>query len=81
MPRPTLAIPSLLAGLFLALTTTAVWAQETMSGLPQPSELAGQSLRPYWHVFIAYAVAIVVVMGWVVSISKRLREVEESIGN
>lgn len=41
--------------------------------------MAQQSLRPYWHVFIAYAVTIVLVLGWVVSISRRLKDVEERL--
>ena len=81
MRIPVLTIRALLTALLFALATTAAWAQETMPGLPQPSELAAQSLRPYWHVFTAYAIVIVLVMGWVVSISKRLREVEERLGD
>lgn len=53
-------------------------AQE-MQGLPRASELATQSLRPYWHVFAAYAIAIVLIGGWAVSISRRLRDVEERL--
>ncbi len=37
-------------------------------------------LRAYWHVFIAYSIVIVLVLGWVISIGRRLREVEERIG-
>ena len=44
------------------------------------SQMAQQSLRPYWHVFIAYAIAIALVLAWVMSIGKRLREVEERLG-
>lgn len=64
-------------GLLLLLTSDPGWAQEmemTTSG-----GLAQQSLRPYWHVFIAYAIAIVLVLGWVVSISRRLKDVEERL--
>lgn len=43
-------------------------------------ELARQSLRPYAHVFIAYALAWLVVLGWVVSIGRRLGRVEEEVG-
>lgn len=41
--------------------------------------LAAQSLRPYWHVFIAYALAWVLVFGWVVSIARRLGRVQRDI--
>jgi len=36
--------------------------------------------RPYWHVFAAYAVAWVLVFGWVISMARRLRRVEERLG-
>ena len=55
----------------------AVAAQET-PGLP-PGALAEQSLRPYWHVFIAYAIVIVAVMVWAGSIAKRLSYVEDRL--
>jgi hypothetical protein len=46
-----------------------------------PSEgLARQNLRPYWHVFIAYAIAILLVAGWAGSIAKRLGDVERRLG-
>lgn len=39
-----------------------------------------QSLRPYWHVFIAYAAVWLILMGWVVSISRRLARIERTTG-
>ena len=60
----------------LALTSVPAWAQE--AAMPAAG-LARQSLRPYWHVFIAYAIAIVLVLTWVVSISRRLRDVEDRL--
>lgn len=36
--------------------------------------------RPYWHVFIAYAIAWVLVFGWLIAIGRRLRSVEERLG-
>ena len=59
----------------LAVTSSGLAAQE----LPG-SAMAEQSLRPYWHVFIAYAIAIVLVLGWVISIGRRLKDVEERLG-
>jgi CcmD family protein len=67
----------LIVGLLMAVSSLPLWAQE-MPGLPA-SGMAQQSLRPYWHVFIAYAVAILLVLGWVVSISKRLKDVENRL--
>lgn len=55
-----------------------VGAQE-MESLPQASQLATQSLRPYWHVFAAYAIAIVLIGGWAISIARRLKDVEKRL--
>ena len=59
------------AGPALALLLVAVpaFAQET--ALPG-SSVAGQSLRPYAFVFIAYAIAWVFVLGWVISVARRM---------
>lgn len=67
--RAALALVALLAlGSWMG-----VGAQE-MANLPQvPST---PSLRPYWHVFAAYTIAIVLIGGWAVSIGRRLRDVE-----
>lgn len=51
-------------------------AQE-MGNLPQVQSTP--SLRPYWHVFAAYAIAIVLIGGWAFSIARRLREVEDRL--
>jgi len=61
-----------------------VWAAgglsaQEITGLPA-STMGAQSLRPYWHVFIAYTIAIVLVLGWVISIGRRLKDVEERLG-
>lgn len=42
--------------------------------------LPQQSLRAYWHVFIAYAIVLVLVLGWVISIARRLGAVERRLG-
>jgi CcmD family protein len=43
--------------------------------------LSRQTLgRPYWHVFIAYAIAWVLVFGWLIAMVRRLRRVEERLG-
>ncbi len=38
--------------------------------------LAQQSLRPYRLVFVAYALAWLLIMGWIVSIGRRIRKLE-----
>jgi CcmD family protein len=65
-----------LALVLLALATTTVLAQE---GLPGSSGLGEQSLRAYWHVFIAYTIVIVLIGGWAISIGRRLRGVEDRL--
>ena len=70
----------LVTGITLLFCATTLFAQET-SELPG-AQLAAQSLgRPYWHVFIAYAVAIGIILFWVVSIGRRLSEIEKKIRN
>lgn len=41
--------------------------------------LAQQSLRPYWHVFIAYTLAWLLVFGWVISLARRFARVEQEL--
>ena len=41
--------------------------------------LASQNLRPYWHVFVAFALAWVLVFGWIVSVARRLARVERNL--
>lgn len=62
---------------FFALAVTLVAAQE--SPFPQADALARQSLKPYWHVFAAYTIVIVMVGGWAVSIARRLRAIEDRL--
>jgi CcmD family protein len=62
------------------LTVTALpgLAQEaTMPG----AGLASQSLRPYRFVFLAYALAWVFVLGWIVSVARRLARLERRLGD
>ena len=76
MPRLVTRILDGLPALVLALGAHAVLAQSVAGQTP----LASQSLRPYWHVFIAYAIVILVVLGWVISIGRRLKDIQERIG-
>lgn len=65
--------------LALGLTTAAAIGAQEVPGLPEPSALAQQNLRPYWHVFAAYALVIVGIGAWAVSIARRLRAVEDRL--
>jgi len=69
-----------LACALLLIAYSAVGAQE-MSNLPVGRALAGQSLKPYWHVFIAYAIVLVAVLGWVISMGRRLSALEARLGD
>lgn len=64
----------------MLLSAAAVAAQE-IQGLPEPTALAQQNLRPYVHVFIAYAIVIVMIGGWAISIGRRLRQIEDRLGD
>ncbi|MGD2069099.1 MAG: CcmD family protein [Gemmatimonadota bacterium] len=46
----------------------------------QAADFASQSLgRGYWHMFIAYAIAWILVFGWAISIGRRLSDVERKL--
>lgn len=76
---PTLRFHSrtlVLTGLLVALVPLLGTAD--VSAVAQAGGGAG-GLRAYWHIFIAYAIAIVAVGGWAVSIARRLRDVERRL--
>ena len=59
----------------LLLQASPLWAQAG-------TDLGRQTLgRGYWHVFAAYAIVWLLVLGWVISIVRRLRRVEDRLGN
>ncbi len=41
-----------------------------------PGSLASQTLRDYTHVFAAYAIAWLLILGWIVSVARRLQALE-----
>ena len=45
------------------------------------STLASQNLRPYWHVFVAYTIAWLLVFGWLFSVARRLTRIERKLGD
>ena len=64
---------ALVLGVFL-FQASPMWAQAG-------TDLGRQTLgRAYWHVFAAYAIVWLLVLGWVISIVRRLRRVEERLG-
>lgn len=52
---------------------------EAQGGLPDAGALASQNLRGYHHMFIAYFIAWLIIIGWVVSIARRLARVEQAL--
>ena len=65
-------LPLLLA---LAAAAPALAQEAAMPG----AGLSGQSLRPYQFVFVAYAVAWLLVLGWVVAVARRLARVAKQL--
>jgi CcmD family protein len=58
--------------LFLTFGVTALEAQGGAAGVG--------GMRAYWHVFIAYAIVILLVLGWVISIGRRLKDIQDRLG-
>jgi CcmD family protein len=69
MSRLSKLIPVVVAALFVAGSLAAQTEASSIGGL-----------RAYWHVFIAYAIVILLVLGWVVSIGRRLKDIQERLG-
>jgi CcmD family protein len=68
-----------LTGIVLAALVILLPDAGFAQGMADPSALANQSLRGYTHMFIAYAIAWAVVVGWVISIARRLARVERAL--
>jgi CcmD family protein len=49
------------------------------SALPEAGSLGAQNLRGYTHMFIAYFIAWAVILGWIVSIARRLGRVQKAM--
>jgi CcmD family protein len=64
-----------------AAATLAAVAPVAAQAVSAPAAgLSGQSLRPYQFVFLAYALAWLLVMGWVVAVARRLARLERRLG-
>ena len=63
-----------LSATLLLLSTEPAAAQQTAN----PAATSPQ-MRHFWHVFTAYAIAWVLLFGWLVSIGRRLGRVEEKL--
>ncbi len=67
-----------LVALGLAVVAATGVAQESADAV-QNAGLARQNLRPYWHVFAAYSLVILLIGGWAVSIARRLKALEDRL--
>lgn len=63
-------VTSVLGGIALLIPLQA-WAQQT--------GLGSQTLRGHWHVFIAYAVAWLVIFGWLVAVFRRMGRLDREL--
>ena len=70
---------TLLAALLLALAALSLPSLASAAAQTDAATLGAQSLRPYWHVFVAYALAWLLIFGWVVSIARRLARIERRL--
>lgn len=73
---------SLLSGLLVVLLVSAVaLPAAAQQGAMPGAGLSGQSLRPYQFVFIAYALAWLLVLGWVIAVARRLARLDRRLGD
>ena len=63
-----------------AVLVTALPAAAQQVGTPGAG-LSAQSLRPYQFVFLAFALAWLLVLGWVVSVGRRLARLDRRLGS
>lgn len=69
----------LLIALSLLLILVGPVTLGAQAGLPDSGALAGQSLKGYTHMFLAYAIAWALVLGWIVSIGRRMGRVQREL--
>ena len=58
----------------------AVAAPAAASAAPFRYAAPPRTLRAYWHLFIAFAVAWVLLFGYVIVLARRFRRLEEQLG-
>ncbi|MGD8319621.1 MAG: CcmD family protein [Gemmatimonadota bacterium] len=68
-----------------SLLALAVLAAPVLGQAMPGQAMASQTLRPYRFVFIAYAIVWMLVLGWVISVGRRLsrlgRRLDEATGS
>lgn len=75
MPRALRILSRLVVPVLLSAATALPAVAQTLPG----SDVGAQNLRPYHFLFIAYALAWLLVFGWVVSVARRLARVEKRL--
>jgi CcmD family protein len=76
--RRSARVWSLLTPLLLTLLIPMLAAAAPLQ--TDAATLGAQNLRPYWHVFVAYTIAWLLVFGWLFSIARRLSRIERKLG-
>ena len=76
--RPMVLTMRTLTKAALALALLAVFVQPVLAQVGSQPEGLG---RPYVHVFLAYAITVLAILGWTVSISRRLGRIDRSLQN
>ena len=61
------------------LLLVAVLAHALLWAQVDPDALASQNVRDYNHVFIAYTIAWLIVLGWLFSLARLLARIERSL--
>jgi len=62
-------------GLLVLVALAAALPAAAQDAAMPGAGLSGQSLRPYQFVFVAYALAWLMVLGWVIAVARRLARV------
>lgn len=66
---------NLVRGIMSLILLSIVTTGSALAQVPADA-MASQSLRPYAHVFAAYAIAWLLIGGWIFSINRRLGKLE-----
>lgn len=83
MTVPTPSAPARLRHIILPtvlLLAVLVLVAPVAGQTPEPG-LGSQSMRPFRFVFIAYALAWILIGGWVLSVGRRLARLERRLGD
>ncbi|MGH7459378.1 MAG: CcmD family protein [Longimicrobiaceae bacterium] len=63
--------------LFSVMVTLLVWGSDPLAALQEPGP--PRTLRGYWHLFIAFALAWLILCGYLVALGRKLRRLEGEV--